>query len=441
MLIAPSHLCRFLVLAIAALTSAPRDSVNAANAVPVPTTHATSADWPEFRGPTGQGHATTTQLPLEWSPGKNVVWKTPLPGVGWSSPAISRGQIFLTTAVAGSENRPSLQVICLDSNNGAELWTKEVFTSAETQAQPIHQKNSQASPSPIVEGDFIFAHFGHHGTACLDRSGKIIWRQQSLSYEAVHGNGSAPIIVEDKLIFSADGSKDPLVAALDKKTGEIRWKFNRAMEVKQKFSFCTPLLITVDGRAQIISPGSGAISALDPLDGHEIWRVRYGAGYSVIPRPVFAHGLLFIATGYNRADLLAIRVDGLGDVTDTHIVWRTTKGAPLTPSVIVVGDELYAVNDAGIATCWDARTGTLHWQEKIEGNYSASPLAAAGRIYFQSETGVGSVIAASRTFAKLATNALEERTLASYAVCENALIIRTEHNLYRFAENSPPARR
>ncbi len=394
------------------------------------------AEWTEFRGPTGQGHASATGLPLEWSVKKNVVWKQALPGVGWSSPVISRGRIFVTTGVPGSEGRPSLRTLCLDTTTGQVVWDTEIFSATETKPQPIHQKNSQASPTPLLEGDFVFVHFGHQGTACLDRSGKILWRNNRLGYEPVHGNGGAPIIAGDKLVYHADGAKEPFVAALDKKTGELIWKVARTGEVKQKFSFCTPLLITVNGRPQIISPGSGAVSALDPADGHELWRVRYGGGYSVVPRPVFAHGLVFIATGFNRADLLAIRPDGAGDVTDTHVAWKTTKGAPLTPSVLVIGDELYAVNDAGIASCWDAKNGTVHWQERIDGNYSASPITAGDRIYFQNETGTGTVVKVGKKFVKLATNNLEARTLASYAVAENALFIRTEGHLYRIADSS-----
>ena len=250
----------------------------------------------------------------------------------------------------------------------------------------------------------------------------------------MHGNGGSPVLAGDKLVFNCDGESDPCVVALDKNSGALVWKTPRNVPVNSTFSFCTPLLITVNGRPQIITPGAGAVMALDPQDGRELWRVRYGQGYSVVPRPVFAHNLLFIATGFNRADLLAIRPDGEGDVTDSHIAWRTTKGAPLTPSVVVVGDELYVVNDAGLASCFDARTGKIHWQERLAGNYSASPLAAGDRIYFQNETGVGTVLAASTTFTKLATNDLRERTLASYAVAENAFFIRTEKHLYRIGQ-------
>lgn len=389
-------------------------------------------EWPEFRGPTAQGHTAATQLPLEWSTTRNVVWKQPLPGLGWSSPAISRGQIFLTTGVSAAAGEgTSLRTLCLDTTTGRTLWDTEVFAPTEATTQPIHAKNSPASPTAIIAGDRVYVHFGHHGTACLDRRGKILWRNNRLGYDPVHGNGGSPLLVGNRLVFNADGAKAPFVVALDTATGEVAWKISRDVQVNSKFSFCTPLLITVNGQAQIISPGSGAVSALDPTDGHEFWRVRYGQGYSVVPRPVFGHGLVFIATGFNRADLLAIRVDGEGDVTDTHIAWRTTKGAPLTPSVVLVGDELYAVNDAGIASCFDATTGKVHWQERIEGNYSASPLAAEDRIYFQNETGTGTVLEASKVFTKLATNKLEERSLASYGVAGNSLFIRTEKHLYR----------
>lgn len=392
---------------------------------------AQAAEWPEFRGPTGQGHAVATGLPVEWSSTKNVVWKQPLPGAGWSSPVISAGRVFLTAGVVHDGNRLSLHALGLDTATGRVLWNTEVFGPAETNTQAIHGKNSPASPTPLIAGDRLYVHFGHNGTACLDHEGRILWRNNRLVYDAMHGNGGSPILVDDKLVFNADAARDPFVAALARNTGEVLWKLPRKIEVKQNFSFSTPLLITVNGRPQIISPGSGAVTALDPKDGREIWRVRYGQGYSVVPRPVFAHGLLFVGTGYNRADLLAIRADGEGDVTDTHIAWRTTKGAPLTPSVVAVGDEVYAVADMGVATCFDARTGTVHWQERLEGNYSASPLAAEGRIYFQNETGTGTVIQAGRNFTVLAVNKLEERSLASYAVAENSLFIRTDAGLYR----------
>jgi outer membrane protein assembly factor BamB len=396
--------------------------------------------WTEFRGPSGQGHSSATALPIEWSPTTNVAWKQAIAGSGWSSPVVSQGRIYLTTSVSSPGTPPSLRTLCLETTTGRVRWETEVFTPGETKNHPIHGKNTDASPTPIIEGDRLYVHFGHHGTACLDREGRILWRNQRVDYDPVHGNGGSPALVGDVLVFNADGAGRPRVVALDTATGDIRWEAGRSAASKQTFSFSTPLLITQGGRAQIITPGSGAVAALDPLDGREIWRVRYGSGFSVIPRPVFAHGLVFVATGYGRADLLAIRPEGEGDLTDTQIVWRVTKGAPLTPSVVVVGDELYAVADIGLASCFDARTGKLHWQERLEGNYSASPLAADGRIYFQNENGTATVVRASREFTRLAVNRLEERTLASYAVAEGALFIRTATQLYRIQGPATGAR-
>ena len=384
--------------------------------------------WPEFRGPTGQGHSTARHLPLEWSGTKNVAWKQPLSGTGWSSPVLRDGRLYLTSAVPHDGGNQSLQTLCLDASSGQTLWSTEVFATLISKG---HQKNSQASPTPILEGKRLYVHFGHLGTACLDLAGKVVWRNIEIKYSPVHGNGGSPILVDQALVFSCDGGSDPFIIALDKTTGKVLWKTNRATDNPRKFSFSTPLLITVNGKKQIISPGSGAVCAFDPQTGKEIWRARYGEGYSVIPRPVFGHGLLFIGTGYDRPTVVAVRPDGLGDVTDTHIVWTLTKGAPNTPSLLLVGDELYMVSDAGIGSCVDAKTGNVHWQERLGGNYSASPIFADGRIYFQNEEGVGVVIKPGKTFQKLAENPLGERTLASYAVDDGALFIRTQENLFR----------
>lgn len=402
---------------------------------------ASAADWPEFRGPTGQGNSTATRLPVAWTQETNVVWKQPVPGAGWSSPVLAGGRIYLTTGVAQDGRGVSLRALAFDAATGSPVWETEIFAASEASLQPTHNKNSPASPTPIVAGDRIYAHFGHHGTAALDRSGKILWRNNRLGYDPVHGSGGSPALVGDRLVFNGDGKENPFVAALATATGELVWKTERSADVRQTFSFSTPLVITVAGKPQIVTPGSGAVQALDPRDGREIWHARYGTGFSVVPRPVFAHGLVFVATGYGRADLLAIRPDGTGDVTDTHIAWRTTKGAPLTPSVVAVGDELYGVADSGLATCWDARTGTVHWQEKIDGNFSASPVAADGKLYFISETGIVTVLRAAKTFEKLAVNRLGERALASFAVTDGTLFIRTEKHLWRIAGTTSTAAR
>jgi outer membrane protein assembly factor BamB len=390
-------------------------------------------DWPEFRGPTGQGLVREGSLPTRWGPSKNVGWKQAIPGAGWSSPVVSDGRVYLTTSVP-VENSPtgdqSLRALCLDAKTGRILWDREALREDGATAPRIHSKNSHASPTPLVNGGRLYVHFGHQGTACLDLTGKVLWRNTSLGYAPVHGNGGSPILVGDSLVFSADGADKQFLAALDRNTGKLLWKTDRKNEAERKFSFSTPLLITVKGQQQIISPASNMVGAYDPRTGREIWRVRYD-GYSVIPRPVYGHGLVFICTGYNSPSLLAIRPDGQGDVTRTHVAWTVRRYVPHAPSPLLVGDELYMVSDRGFASCLDAKTGRVYWQERLEGSYSASPVFAGGKIYFQNEEGVGTVVKAGRQFEGVAKNSLEERTLASYAAVDGALFLRTAKHLYR----------
>jgi len=391
-------------------------------------------DWPEFRGPGGQGDAAAEHLPIEWDTTRNIAWKQAIPGHGWSSPVLKAGKVFLTTAVeqtVGGTATLSLRALCLDQATGRILWDREVLASPAAQLPRIHNKNSHASPTPLAAGNRLFVSFGHQGTACLDLDGQVVWRNTSLGYPPVHGSGGSPILVDEALIFNCDGASEPFVVALDKNTGTVLWKSKRETSAKRKFSFSTPLAIRVDGRAQVISPGSGAVCSYDPKTGREIWRVRYGEGYSVIPRPVYGQGLVFVATGFDRPAVLAIRPDGRGDVTETHVAWTLAKGAPNTPSLLLVGAELYMVSDGGIASCVEARTGRVYWQERLGGNYSASPIQADGRIYFQNEEGTAVVVKAGKDFLKLATNSLGERTLASYAVTDGALFLRTDQHLFK----------
>jgi outer membrane protein assembly factor BamB len=407
-------------------------------------------NWTEFRGPTGQGHSTAINLPVEWkyesdNTAKNISWKQPVPGKGWSSPVFYDNNIYLTTAVpAKEETTVSLRAMCLDAGTGRTVWDVEVF-SPEASAR-IHDKNSHASPTPLVEGGRLYVHFGHQGTACLDLKGNIIWRNRQLAYAPVHGNGGSPIVVDDALIFSCDGASEPFVVALNKNDGRVIWKTFRNSDARKKFSFSTPLSITVNGQKQVVSPASGVICAYQPGTGREIWRVRYAEGYSVVPRPVFGHGLVFFSTGFDRPVVMAVRPTGTGDVTSTHVAWTLAKSAPTTPSLLLAGDELYLVSDGGIASCVDARSGRVHWQERVEGNYSASPLYAGGKIYFQNEEGTAVVIKAGKEFEKLAVNPLHERTLASYAVGDGALFVRGERHLFKVqtstqrTENSVPSK-
>jgi len=390
-------------------------------------------DWPQFRGPTGQGISDATGVPAEWSPTRNVAWKTEIPGRGWSSPVLSAGKLYLTTSVGAKRGPITLHALCLDASDGKIVWDAEVFQPDDALAAQMHGKNSLASPTPIVTADRVYVHFGHLGTAALDLSGKIIWRQTGIKYQPVHGNGGSPVLVGDTLIFTCDGKTAPFVAALDARTGSIKWKTPRDnLGVKKHFSFCTPLAIVVDGISQVITPGSGFVAAYDPYTGREIWQARYGEGYSVVPRPVYSHGLLFISSGFDSPVVYAVNPTGaIGDVTDSHVIWTHRKGGPCTPSMLAVGDELYFVSDMGIATCVDAKTGAVHWTHRLNGTFSASPVFAEGRIYLQSEAGVGIVIRADKVFEQLAENDLGERSLASYAVADNTLFIRTEHHLWK----------
>jgi outer membrane protein assembly factor BamB len=392
--------------------------------------------WTEFRGPTGQGISTAVGLPVEWDTTRNVVWRAPLPGRAWSSPVHSGGRIYLTNAVPLDSADPSrgvsLRVVGLEAASGKVLWDREVFRQTEAEALVKHDKNSHASPTPIIENGRIYAHFGHHGTACLDPRGTVLWSTQETRYPPRHGTGGSPVLVDGLLIFNADGYTDPFVVALDKDTGKVRWRVPRPpTAATSKFSFCTPLVIQVKGQKQVISPGSGIVQALDPRTGAEIWRVMYGTGFSVVPRPIFAHGLVFLSSGYEQAVAYAIRPDGRGDVTATHVAWTATKRIPHNASMVVVGDELYMLDDGGILSCRDARTGELHYEERVVGTTSASLLAAGGRIFALDERGKTAVVKAGKTAEVLAVNELNERTLASLSVCDNDLLLRTEGALYR----------
>ena len=280
----------------------------------------------------------------------------------------------------------------------------------------------------MLDGDRVYVHFGSEGTAALTTSGEIVWKTRH-SYESQHGAGGSPVIYGDLLIFSCDGSDEAFVVALDKKTGKVKWKTGRRFPFAQAYT--TPLAIRVGDRDQIVSIGAFRAAAYDPATGKEIWRVWYGDGFSNVPRPVYGHGLVYIATGFQQPALIAVRPDGTGDVTKTHVAWTLRRGAPHTPSPLLVGNELFIVTDAGIATCVDARTGAIHWQQRLNGNFSASPVFADGRIYFQSEEGVTTVIAPGTEFRVLATSTLGGATLASMAVADGAFFIRTDKQLYR----------
>jgi outer membrane protein assembly factor BamB len=387
-------------------------------------------DWPQFRGPDGQGHSSDRGVPLEWSATRNVAWKTGVPGRGWSSPIVANGRVWLTTATAGRDG--SLRLLAYDVESGRETLNVEVFRIGS--ASLLNEKNSHASPTPVADGDRIYVHFGDQGTAAVSLDGQVVWKTRQ-RHMTQHGNGASPIVHGDLLIFNCDGADAAFVVALDKDTGKVRWKTSRRRPWSQAYT--TPLVVRRGEQEQLVSVGAFYAAAYEPLTGKEIWRVSYGDGFSNVPRPVTGHGLVYITTGFQQASLMAIKPDGSGDVTRSHVAWTMNRAVSLTPSPLLVGDELYMVSDNGIVTCLDPQIGTVIWQHRLQGGFSASPVFADGRIYFQSEEGVTTVMAPGRAVKVLAENTLDAPTLASMAVASGSVFLRTATHLYRITSSSP----
>jgi outer membrane protein assembly factor BamB len=387
-------------------------------------------DWPQFRGPTGQGVSDAAGLPLNWSESQNIAWKTPLSGKGWSSPVVLGRQIWMTAA---RDEGHSLRAICVDRDSGKIEHDVEVFHIE----QPVHvnAKNSHASPTPVIELGRVYVHFGTMGTACLATdTAKTLWTNQDLKLNHLEGPGSSPILYRGLLIVHCDGSDAQYVVALDKLTGKIVWKTDRSGEpddrVDRRKSFCTPLVINFHGHDQLISPAAGQILAYNPATGEELWKIKYN-GYSIVPRPLYGHGLIFFSTGYDVPQYWAIRPGDHGDLTSSNVAWTLTAQAPLNPSPVLVGDALYIVSDRGVATCLEAESGRQRWRHRLGGDYWASPIAADGRIYFFSESGATTVIQPGSEYKELAVNHLDDAVMATPAVAGHALFIRTVTSLYR----------
>lgn len=389
-------------------------------------------NWPQFLGPQGNGLAPDAKLPTGWSEAENVTWKTEIHGQGWSSPVIWGNQIWLTTA---TEDGTQFFALCLDRESGEILFDIKLFDEPNPRFK--HAFNSYASPSPVIEAGRVYLHFGSYGTAAVDTaSGQVLWSRRDLPCDHFRGPGSSPILYRDLLIIHYDGADVQYLVALNKQTGETVWQNDRDIDYGTnngdfKKAYSTPSVFSINGQDQLISPTSKATVALDPLTGKEYWRITYGE-FSATARPQFSQGMFFINTGFSKAQLLAVKAGGQGDITNSHIQWSVKKAIGSKPSQIVVDGLIFTAADkGGIVACIDAATGDYHWVERIGGDFTATPLYADGKVYFFDEEGKTTVVEAAEEFKVVGTNTLPAGFMASPAVSGNSLFLRTKKALYR----------
>ena len=389
--------------------------------------------WWQFRGPAGDGHTKAEALPIDWSESTNVAWKTAIHDRGWSSPVIAGDQIWLTTATRDGHR---LYAVCVHKETGKIIHDLPIFDVA--QPMKIASDNTYATPTPVVTAGRVLVHFGTYGTGCLDsKSGKVLWTRRDLNcdHEVGAGPASSPTLINGRFVVHVDGRDHQYIIALDPENGETVWKTQRSIDftdipVHHRKAFCMPMVTPRGSSSQIVSPGGRAIYSYD-FSGRELWRVQH-RGFSVAPRPVFGHGMVFAVIDRDRPELWAIRANGSGDVTDTHVAWKATKSMPPRCSPLLVDDLLYLVNREGIVTCLEAKSGELVWKQRMKGEFSASPIYAKGRIYLFNEDALTTVIRPGRKWEVVAENALDPQPLlATPAVNGNALFVRTEGFLYR----------
>jgi outer membrane protein assembly factor BamB len=418
---------------------------------------ASGADnWPQFRGPKGDGHSDAKNLPTTWSDTQNVRWKTPVHGKAWSSPVIWRDQIWMTTA---PEDGTKLFAICVDRKSGKIIHDLKLFDVANPQF--CHKFNSYASPTPAIEEGRVYVTFGSPGTACLDtKTAKVLWERRDVECNHYRAAGSSPIIYGDLLIMNYDGSDHQFVMAFNKKTGKTVWRTNRSIDFKDlgpdgkpqaegdfRKAFATCHVADIDGQPTLLSIGAKAFYAYEPLTGRDLWRVEERTSHSAGTLPVVGHGLVFVPTGWSSGFVLAIKPGKKGEVVDANapaadssqqlqVAWKSKRNVPKKPALLLVDDFLYGMDDGGIATCVEAKTGVDVWRERVGGNYSASPIYADGNIYFCSEEGKVTVVKAARQFTKVSENTLPDGFMASPAAVGNALYLRTRSHLYRIEKTA-----
>ncbi len=413
-------------------------------------------NWPQWRGPDGQGHAAAKNVPVEWSEAKGIMWKTEAPGRGHSSPVIWGKQLWITTAnekpaskeeterrlKANTGDQPvtvlesaSLRAVCLDRDTGRILHDIEVLNAREPQW--VHQLNSYATPSPVIEDGRLYCHFGSNGTACVDTAAaKVLWTSTDLQVMHENGPGSTPVLWQDRLIIHFDGSDRQFVAALDKHTGKLAWKTARSGEMREngqmKKAYGTPLVIDMNGQPAVVSTGADWVYGYDPAGGSELWRISYGQlGFSMSVRPVAGDGMFFFSTCFSKPEIFAVKYAG---VPKPEVVWHDSKSGPNMASPVFHDGMLFYVSDGGILSCVDAKTGQPHYRERIRGRFSSSPLLADGKLYCCSREGMTFVVEAKKEFKVLAENKLDGAIMASPAALDGALFLRTDKAMYRMGE-------
>ncbi len=409
-------------------------------------------DWPDFRGPWRDGRATAPGqtnllgLPLHWSETENVKWKTAIPFRGWSSPVIANGQIWLTTATLDGHD---FFAVCVEQATGKILFDQKIFHHDNPESLGAAANfNCYASPSPVLEPGRVYVSFGSYGTACLDTASfKVLWQRDDLPCRHFRGPGSSPILWDNLLILTMDGIDVQYTAGLDKKTGATVWKTDRTANWNDldasgrpagggdfRKAFSTPIIIDAGGVPQMLSIGTKAAYGYDPATGRELWKMP-DTEFSPATRPLFDQGLAIFATGNGKAQLMAVRPDGHGELPESAVVWRSARAVPNRTSGTIDDGLLYMVNEGGIASCTQTADGAQVWRERIGGEYSASVLYGDGRIYCFSQEGKSTVLKAGRTFEALATNQLAGGFMASPAVSGSALYLRTKTDLYRIEDS------
>jgi len=403
-------------------------------------------NWPQFRGPTGQGVSDATGLPVKWSETENVAWTTAIHGKAWSSPVVWGDQVWVTTA---TEDGRQLGVVCVDKGSGKILHDLKLFDVPTPQyAIPF---NSYASPTPAIEEGRLYAVFGSPGIACLDtKTGKVLWERRDFVCNHWRGPGSSPVIYKDLLLLPFDGADYQYVVAMNKNSGQTVWKKDRSIDFQDtdpktgkpqsdgdwRKAFSTPRVVSFGGAAPImLSLGSKALYAYVPETGEELWRVEDRAAHSGSATPVVDRDTIYFNTGHGKAELWAVHPGGHGVIPDSDVLWKVKKNVPTRASVVLADGLIFMVDDVGMASCIDPKDGREVWKKRIGGNYSAAPLFADGRVYFFSEDGKTTAIAPTREMKVLGESQLDGGFMASPAVSDHALILRTKTHLYRIEQN------